>query len=120
MKQEKFLLHCDNQSVIHLAKNVIYHSRTKHIQRMYHWLRERVDENEFGLAKIHIDDNGSDMITKILSMEKLVACWRKTGLVNSPHTGVKGEFFCVKLSLLMGESSEKPKRESVGRNRPRS
>ena len=31
MKQEKFLLHCDNQSVIHLTKNAAYHSRTKHI-----------------------------------------------------------------------------------------
>ena len=33
MKQEKFLLHCDNQSAIHLAKNVVYHSRTKHIPK---------------------------------------------------------------------------------------
>ena len=55
-------------------------------------LRERVDENDFALARIHIDDNGSDLLTKILSMEKLVACRRKTGLVDSPHTGVKGEF----------------------------
>ena len=38
MKQGTFLLHCDNQSAIHLAKNVAYHSRTKHIQRRYHWL----------------------------------------------------------------------------------
>ena len=74
MKQEKFLLHCDNQSSIHLAKNVAYHPRTKHIQRRYHWLRERVDENEFALENIHTDDNGLDMLTKILSMEKLVAC----------------------------------------------
>ena len=35
MKQEEFLLHCDNQSAIHLAKNIAYHSRTKHIQRRY-------------------------------------------------------------------------------------
>ena len=27
MKEERFLFHCDNQSVIHLAKNVAYHSR---------------------------------------------------------------------------------------------
>ena len=86
MKQEKFLLHCDNQSVIHLAKNVAYHSRTKHIQRRYHWLRERVEENEFVLAKIHTDENGSDMLTKILSMEKLVVFRKKTGLVDSPPT----------------------------------
>ena len=60
MKQEKFLLHCDNQSVIHLAKNVADHSHTKHIQRRYHWLGETVEENEFVLAKIHSDENGSD------------------------------------------------------------
>ena len=71
-KQEKFLLYCDNQSVIHLPKNVVYHSRTKHIQRRYCWLRQRVDENEFGLATIHTDDNGSQKLTKILSMERLV------------------------------------------------
>ena len=60
MKKEKILHHCDNRSGIHLAKNVVrYHSRTKHIQRRYHWFRERVDENEFVLAKIHTNDNGS-------------------------------------------------------------
>ena len=92
MKQEKFVLHCDNQSAIHLAKNVAYHSRTKHIQRRYHWLCERVEENEFVLEKIHTHENGSDMPTKVLSMDKLVACRRMTGLVDSPPTGVKGEF----------------------------
>ena len=31
IRQEEFQLHYDNQSAIHLAKNVAYHSRTKHI-----------------------------------------------------------------------------------------
>jgi ATP-binding cassette subfamily B (MDR/TAP) protein 1 len=92
MEQEKFVLHCDNQSAIHLAKNAAYHSRTKHIQRRYHWLREKVEENAFVLTKIHTDENGSDMLTKTLSMEKLVACRQMVGLVDSPPTGVKGEF----------------------------
>ena len=47
MKQDKFLLNCDNQSAIHLAKNTVYHSRTKHIQRRSHWLRERVEDGDF-------------------------------------------------------------------------
>ena len=75
-----------------MAKNVAYHSRTKHIQRRYHWLREKVEENEFALAKIHTNENGSNMLTKILSMEKLVACRKRIGLIDSPPTGVKGEF----------------------------
>ena len=56
MKQREFFLHCDNKSVIDLAKNVVYHSRTKHIHRRYHWLREKVEEGEFTLVKIHTDD----------------------------------------------------------------
>ena len=36
MKQDQFLLHCDNQSAIHLGKDVAYHSQNKHIQRRYH------------------------------------------------------------------------------------
>ena len=64
----------DNPSAIHLAKNTAYHSRTKHIQRRYHWLRERVEEKEFALTKVYRDENGSNMLTKVLSAEKLNAC----------------------------------------------
>ena len=78
MKQEEFLLHCDNQSAIHLAKNIAYHSRTKHIQRRYHWLREKVEE--FTLVKIHTNENGSNMLTKPLPMDRLRICRQKTRL----------------------------------------
>ena len=71
MTQRELLLHCDSQSAIHLAKNVVYHSWTKHIQRRYHWLREKVDEGEFTLVNIHTDENGSDMLTKNLPIESI-------------------------------------------------
>ena len=70
MKQKEFLLHCDSQSAIHLAKNVAYHSRTKHIQRRYHWLKDKVDDGKFSLVKIHTDDNGFDVLTKNLPMNR--------------------------------------------------
>ena len=44
IRQEEYRLYCDSQSAIHLAKNTAYHSRTKHIQRRYDWIRERVEE----------------------------------------------------------------------------
>ena len=86
MKRDHFLLHYDNQSAIHFAKNVVYHSQTRHIQRRYHWLREKVE-----LVKIHTNNNGSDMLEKVLTIDKLKACTedRYGGL---PHTRVKGEF----------------------------
>ena len=83
MKQRDFLLHCDSLSAIHLAKNVAYHSQTKHIQRRYHWLREKVEEGEFTLLKIHTDENGSNMMTKSLPMDRLRVCRQRTELTYS-------------------------------------
>ena len=82
MKQEEFLLHYDNQSAIHLAKNVVYHSQAKHVQRRYHSLQEKVDEGEFTMVNIHTDNNGSDMLTKNLPMDKIRACRQKIGLTD--------------------------------------
>lgn len=39
IKQDKYVLYCDSQSAIHLAKNPAFHSRTKHIDLRYHWIR---------------------------------------------------------------------------------
>ena len=80
IRQEEYQLYCDSQSAIHLAKNAAYHSRTKHIQRRYHWIRER----EFVLTKIHTVENGSDMLTKVLIPDKLEACRKRIGLARHP------------------------------------
>ena len=87
IRQKEFQLHWDNQSAIHLAKNGAYHARTKHIQRRYHWLHERVEEKDFVVMKIHTDENGSDMLTKVLSTEKLNACRQRVELVQYPMSG---------------------------------
>ena len=83
-RQDEYRLYCDSQSSIHLAKNAAYHSRTKHIQRRYHWIRERVEDREFTLTKIHTDENGSDMLTKLAIPDKLDACQKRIGLVRNP------------------------------------
>ena len=50
MKQEKYVLFCDSQSAIHLAKNSSYHSRTKHIDVRYHWIRDVVSSKLLNVA----------------------------------------------------------------------
>lgn len=37
---------CDNSSVINISKNPVMHSRTKHIEIKYHFLREKVAGKE--------------------------------------------------------------------------
>ena len=77
-------LHSDNQSVIYLGRNAAYNSRTKHIQRRYHWLRDRVEEKDFSVVKIHMEENGSNMLMKVLPTDKLNACQQRYGRTKYP------------------------------------
>ncbi|CAA0827027.1 Unknown protein, partial [Striga hermonthica] len=67
-------IHCDSQSTLDLSKNAMYHSRTKHIDIKYHWLRQVVEEQQFKLEKIHTDENSADMMTKVVTGRKLQLC----------------------------------------------
>ncbi|KAE8695213.1 Oxygen-dependent coproporphyrinogen-III oxidase [Hibiscus syriacus] len=55
---------CDNQSTIHLAKNQVYHARTKHIDVRFHKIRELVASGEILFQKVHTNENAADMFTK--------------------------------------------------------
>ena len=65
LKQEKYVLYCNSQSAIHLSKNSTFHSRSKHIDVRYHWIRDVLDSKLLQLEKVHTDDNISDMLTNI-------------------------------------------------------
>ena len=47
---------CDNQSAIHLATNPIYHSKTKHIDVKYHFVRQAICEGGVDLKKVHTQE----------------------------------------------------------------
>lgn len=78
--QDKYLLFCDSQSAIHLGKNSTFHSRSKHIDVRYHWIRDVLDAGLLELAKVHTDDNGADMMTKALPRSKFETCCEIAGL----------------------------------------
>ena len=67
-------MYCDSQSAIHLAKNSKYHSKSKHIDVRYHWIRDVLEKKQLQVEKIHIMENRSDMMTKSLPKEKLNSC----------------------------------------------
>jgi hypothetical protein len=80
-KNEKGILHSDSQSAIFLAKNPAYHSRTKHIQLRYHFIRSLLESEQLLLEKIRGTENLADMLTKGVTIEKLKLCTTSVGLL---------------------------------------
>lgn len=61
----------DNQSAIAIAKNPVYHSRTKHIDVRYHYTRETIKEGTIDLSYCPSNEMVADILTKPLSKEIL-------------------------------------------------
>ena len=51
LKQDEYVVYCDSQIAINLSKNATYHSRTKHIEVIYHWIRDALEMKRFQLKK---------------------------------------------------------------------
>ena len=52
-------------SAIYLAKNQVYHARTKHIDVKYHFVRDVLEDGDIEVKKIHTKNNPADMFTKV-------------------------------------------------------
>jgi hypothetical protein len=78
--QDKVKVLCDSQSVIHLARNPTYHSKTKHIVIKYHFVRQVIDEGGVALEKVHTQENCANMFMKPVLLEKLWWCLASLGL----------------------------------------
>lgn len=64
-------IYCDNQAAIALASNGKFHSRTKHIDLRYHFVRSHVKAGTFRLLYCPTDDNVADAFTKPLPRPRL-------------------------------------------------
>jgi hypothetical protein len=62
-------LQCDSTSAISVAKNPVLHSKTKHIEVRYHFLRDNVEKEKIALIHVPTNDQLADIFTKPLDQE---------------------------------------------------
>jgi len=66
-------LYCDNISAITMAKNPVFHHRTKHIEIDVHFVRERVASGALLLEHVADTSQIADILTKPLCSDKFVS-----------------------------------------------
>ena len=62
-------------------KNPIYHLKTKHIRRRYHFTRRAVEDGDMCLKKIEGAKNPADMLKKCVDVGKLRLFKTSVGLL---------------------------------------
>ena len=64
----------DNMSAISIAKNPVLHSRTKHIDIRFHFLRDNHERGHIDLIHVPSKRQTADILTKPLEQDTLLAC----------------------------------------------
>ena len=65
--QDTMCVFCDNTSAINLSKNPVQHSKSKHIEIRYHFIRDLVEDKVICLKFIHTDNQKADIFTEPLN-----------------------------------------------------
>ncbi|GKF69145.1 hypothetical protein Tco_0202202 [Tanacetum coccineum] len=86
-KFNKILMYSDNKSAIALCCNNVQHSRSKHIDVRYHFIKEQVENEVVELYFVKTEYQLADIFTKALPRERLNFLIEKLGIRSmSPET----------------------------------
>jgi hypothetical protein len=80
-QQHPTVIYCDNKSAIALAKNPVFHGRSKHIDIKYHFIRDLVKSEEIVLEFCKTEDQMADIFTKALKTNSFLKFKKMIGMV---------------------------------------
>ncbi|GKD61684.1 putative ribonuclease H-like domain-containing protein [Tanacetum coccineum] len=63
-------IHIDNESTICIVKNLVFHSKTKHIEIRHHFIRDSNEKKLIQMIKIHTYQNVVDLLTKAFDVSR--------------------------------------------------
>jgi len=78
------VLWCDNLSATYLTANPIFHSRTKHMEIDFHFVREKVRAKTLSVRYVSSHDQVADLLTKPLSKSRFLELKSKLLVVQTP------------------------------------
>ena len=73
---------CDNTSAINLSKNSILHSRAKHIDIRYHFLRDHLQKSDIMLEFVSTEKQLADIFPKPLCDDRFSTIRIELGMVD--------------------------------------
>ena len=76
----KIPMYCDNKSAIALCCNNVQHSRSKHIDIRYHFIKEQVENGVVELYFVRTEYQLADIFTKALGRERIEFLIDKLGM----------------------------------------
>ncbi|GJV46222.1 hypothetical protein Tco_1430758 [Tanacetum coccineum] len=76
----KIPMYCDNKSVIALCCNNVQHSRSKHIDIRFHFIKEHVENGVIELYFINTEYQLADIFTKALGRKRIEFLINKLGM----------------------------------------
>ena len=94
MKEEitkPMVLYCDNTSTINISKNLVMHTKTKHIAIKYHYLRELVQDKEVMMEYVNTKEQIDDIFTNYLPKDEYEYLRGKLGVIPYPKLLKKHE-----------------------------
>ncbi|GJT94950.1 retrovirus-related pol polyprotein from transposon TNT 1-94 [Tanacetum coccineum] len=76
----KIPMYCDNKSAIALCCNNVQHSRSKHIDIRYHFIKENIENGVIELYFVNTEYQLADIFTKALCRERIESLSDKLGM----------------------------------------
>ncbi|GJX31120.1 hypothetical protein Tco_0240975 [Tanacetum coccineum] len=73
-------MYCDNKSAIALCCNNVQHSRSKHIDIRFHFIKEQVENGVVELYFVNTEYQLADIFTKALGRERIEFLINKLGM----------------------------------------